>query len=210
MMNATLTANIKYNGVTIQTLTKTGVYAYADFYGQYTSGNLSGTINYTHILYARPGYSTNITSPNLIGATVSYDNTATIPSYFYFDTTQWKLYFIMPTNNNGIPIMINVTDGCGNYYQLYAMPVNSKNLNISSDDNGITISLNEDGDSDTGLSLDQNWTVEIRNATTGALMATQSSSSRSATISTAGWPKGIYAVKATIGKEVLLEKVIVK
>jgi hypothetical protein len=41
-------------------------------------------------------------------------------------------------------------------------------------------------------------------------MATQSSSSRSATISTAGWPKGIYAVKATIGKEVLLEKVIVK
>lgn len=210
MMNATLTANIKYNGVTIQTLTKTGVYAYADFYGQYTSGNLSGTINYTHILYARPGYSTNITSPNLIGATVSYDNTATIPSYFYFDTTQWKLYFIMPTNNNGIPIMINVTDGCENYYQLYAMPVNSKNLNISSDDNGITISLNEDGDSDTGLSLDQNWTVEIRNATTGALMATQSSSSRSATISTAGWPKGIYAVKATIGKEVLLEKVIVK
>ena len=90
------------------------------------------------------------------------------------------------------------------------MPMNSKNLNISSDDNGITISLNEDGDSDTGLSLDQNWTVEIRNATTGALMATQSSSSRSATISTAGWPKGIYAVKATIGKEVLLEKVIVK
>lgn len=96
------------------------------------------------------------------------------------------------------------------YYQLYAMPVNSKNLNISSDDNGITISLNEDGDSDTGLSLDQNWTVEIRNATTGALMATQSSSSRSASISTAGWPKGIYAVKATIGKEMLLEKVIVK
>lgn len=33
MMNATLTAEIKYNGVTIQTLTKTGIYAYNDFWG---------------------------------------------------------------------------------------------------------------------------------------------------------------------------------
>lgn len=51
MINATLTAEIKYNGVTIQTLTKTGIYAYNDFGGQYTSDNLSGTINYTHIFY---------------------------------------------------------------------------------------------------------------------------------------------------------------
>ena len=35
-------------------------------------------------------------------------------------------------------------------------------------------------------------------------------SNRSETISTAGWPKGIYVVKATIGKDVLTEKVMVK
>ena len=206
MMNATLTANIKYNGVTIHTLTKTGVYAYADFKGHYTSGNLSGDINYTHIFYVKPNYNTYITSPNFYGATATYDNIGTIPNNWGFSSQDGYLQFIMPTNNNGIPIMINVNDGCGNYYQLYAMPVNSKNINISSDDNGITILLNEKGDS----ILDQTWTVEIRNATTGVLMATQSLTSFSAIISTAGWPKGIYAVKATIGKEVLTEKVIVK
>lgn len=209
MVNATLTAAIKHNSNTIKTLTKS-VYAYAGFKGYYTSGNLSGDIDYTHLFYVRPGISTNITSPNFIEATVSYDNIGTIPSYFYLDTTQWKLYFVMPTNNNGIPILINVNDVCGNTYQLYAMPLNSKNLNIFNGDNCITVMLNEDDDPERGLSLDQAWTVEIRNATTGTLMATQSSSSRSETISTAGWPNGIYVVKATIGNEVLTEKVMVR
>ena len=41
-------------------------------------------------------------------------------------------------------------------------------------------------------------------------MATQSSTSRSESISTVGWPKGIFVVKVIIDKEVLTEKVIVK
>ena len=51
--------------------------------------------------------------------------------------------------------------------------------------------------------------MEITSATTGRVMATRSSASRSETISTAGWPKGIYIVKVTIGKEELTEKVLV-
>ncbi|MBP5800376.1 MAG: T9SS type A sorting domain-containing protein, partial [Prevotella sp.] len=77
-------------------------------------------------------------------------------------------------------------------------------------ESGITVTLNGDEASDRGLSQDQSWTVEVRSATTGQLMATQSSTSRSETISTAGWPKGIYIVKVTVGKEVLTEKVVVK
>ena len=42
------------------------------------------------------------------------------------------------------------------------------------------------------------------------MMATQSSTSRSETISTVGWPKGIYVFKVTIGKEELTEKIMVK
>ena len=41
-------------------------------------------------------------------------------------------------------------------------------------------------------------------------MTTLSSTNRSETISTAGWPKGIYIVKVTVGKEELTEKVMVK
>lgn len=210
MMNATLTAYIKYNGVTVQTLTKAGIYAYADFKGHYTSYDLSGDIYYSYLFYVRPNYITYITSPNFYGASVSYDNYGTTPNNWDFSSQYGYLKFIVPINNNSIPVVINVTDGCGNYYQLYAMPQNSKNLNISPGENSITITLNEDGDSERGSILDQTWTVEIRNAATGALMASQSSSNRSETISTAGWPEGIYAVKAAVGKEELTGKFIVK
>lgn len=209
MMNATLTAAIKYNGVTIQTLTKT-VYAYSDFYGQYTSDNLSGTINYTHIFYVKPGFTTVVTSPNFVGATVTYDSSGTTPSYFFLEPTTWKLYFTMPTNNNGTPVIINVNDGC-NYYQLYAMPQNNYYLEIFNEDGEITVTLHEKGeDSSKSVVTNQPWTIEICNASSGVVMATQSSTSRSVSISTSTWPKGLYIVKATVGKEELTEKVIVK
>ena len=48
MMNATLTANVKYSGVTVRTLTKT-VCAYDRFRGHYTSGNISADIDYSYI-----------------------------------------------------------------------------------------------------------------------------------------------------------------
>ena len=210
MMGATLTAAIKYSGVTIQTLTKT-VYAYSDFYGQYTSDNLSGTINYTHTFNVKPGYTTVVSSPNFEGGTASYDNTGTTPSYFYLDPTISKLYFTMPTNNNGYPVVINVNDGCGNYYQLYAIPQNYLYLEISNVDGEITVTLHEKGeDSSKSVVTNQPWTIEICNASSGVVMATQSSTSRSVSISTSTWPKGLYIVKATVGKEELTEKVIVK
>ena len=210
LMNGTLTAVIKYNGDTIQTLTKTGLYAYNGFRGEYTSGNLSGNIDYTQLFYVRPNVNTYVYSPSLVGATASYDNTTTIPNNWGFSSQYGYLQFIMPSNNNGIPVVIYITDAIGGNYQLYAVPQNYKSLNISSDENSITITLNENGDSERGLILDQTWTVEIRNATTGALVATQSSASRSTTIATSGWPKGIYVVKVTIDKEVLTEKIIMK
>lgn len=211
MMNATLTAEIKYNGVTIQTLTKTGIYAYNDFYGQYTSDNLSGTINYTHIFYVKPGFTTVVTSPNFIGATVTYDSNGTTPSYFYLEPTTWKLYFTMPTNNNGTPVIINVNDGCGNYYQLYAMPQAYLYLEITNGEDEINITLHEEGDdSSESLALDLPWSVEICNAASGMVMATRSSTDRSVSIPTSAWPKGVYVIKATVGKTELTEKVVIK
>ena len=93
---------------------------------------------------------------------------------------------------------------------LYAFGSSQYNINVSNDGNCITVTLNDDDDSQRNSSIDQSWTIEVRNLTTGQLMATQSSTSRSESISTLGWPKGIYVVKATIGDEVLTEKVIVK
>lgn len=199
-----------YDGTNlIATLTKNLV-LYSDFYGQYTSDNLSGTIDYTHIFYVKPGYNTTITSLNLIGATASYSSSGTTPSYFSLDPTLWKLYFTMPTNNNGIPVIINVTDLCGNQFQLYAIPQSSYYLNISYEGSNINISLNENGNTLRNPSIEQPWSYEIRSATRGDIKASGKVYSSSTTISTAGWPKGIYIVKATIGKEETTEKIIVR
>ena len=210
LMNDTLTAVIKYNGYTVLTLIKTGLYVYSGFRGQYTSGNLSGNINYTQLFYVRPNITTCVTSPSLVGATASYDNMGTTPSYFYLSPGTWTLYFDMPANNNGIPVVININDVSGGHYQLYAVPMNNKGLNLSYEDNDITITIGDGDDTSVDLTFDQSWLIEIRNATTGTLMTTKSSANRSITIPTIGWPKGIYVVKATIGKEVLTEKVMVR
>lgn len=204
-----LNAKVFSGGNLIGTLTK-DIILNSGFYGQYTSDNLSGTISYSPVFYVKPGFNTAITSPNLIGATVSYDNSGTTPLYFQHDPTLGKLQFTMPTNNGGTPVIINVYDVCGNQSLLYAMPQNSYYLSISYEDSNVNISLNEEGDALKSNSVDQAWSYEIRSATRGDLRASGIVNSRSTTISTAGWPKGIYIIKATIGKEETTEKIIVR
>jgi len=206
LMNDTLTAKIKYNGITVRTLKKKHLYAYSGFRGHYTSGSLSGDIPYTYCFNIKANATTYITSPNFYGATVSYSSSGATPSIWTFSPTYGDLTFV--TTNTSTPVVINVHDVCGNDYVLYAMPSNYS-INISNGEGEITVTLNNEGDPERGLNLGQGWTVEVRNATTGELMVTCSSMSRSETISTAGWPKGIYIVKVTIGKEELTEKVLV-
>lgn len=204
-----LNAKVYKNGNLLATLTKELILA-PDFYGRYTSDNLSGTIDYTHIFNVKPGVSTVITSPNLIGASVSYDHTGTTPSSFSLDSSQGKLFMVMPANNGGKPIIINIADACGNHYQLYAIPQGSYHLNISYEGSNINISLNEDAVATKSLMHDQLWSYEIRSATMGDLKTSKKVNSRSTTISTTGWPKGIYIIKAIIGKEEATEKIVVK
>lgn len=206
MTNATLTATIKYNGDTIQTFTKTGLYAHYDFRGHYTSAVGSGDINYTHIFTIKPNWTYYVTSPHFYGATVTYGSNGATPSIWGFSPTYGDLTFV--STDTSLPVVINVNDIDGNYYQLFAFP-NNNPLSISYGDNSIIVSINEDEDPIVGL-CNLPWSIEIRDATTGELMATQTSTTRSAIIYTSGWPKGMYAVKVIIGKEVLTEKVLVK
>lgn len=41
------------------------------------------------------------------------------------------------------------------------------------------------------------------------MMTTRKSTSRSLTVSAAGWPKGMYVVNVTVNKEVMTRKVVV-
>ena len=207
LMNATLTAEIKYNGITVQALSKSGIYAYDDFWGQYTSGNLSGEINYTHYFTVKGNTATTVTSPNFVGATVTYGSNGATPTAWGFNPTNGVLNF--KTASGSTVVIEVVNDACGNPYTLYAHAQNSYSMNVICDDGSLTISLNEDDEAARGEDLHQPWTLEIRNAMTGEMMTTRNSTSRSKTISTAGWPKGMYVVRVTIGYEMLTEKVLV-
>lgn len=208
MMDATLKAKIKYNNVTVDSLKLKHLYAYAGFKGSYTSGSLSGNINSSGTFNIKTNTVTTVTSPNFYGATVTYSSSGATPSSWGFNSSSGILNF--NTLNTTVPVIINVHDGCGNNYTLYAFPSGSYSINVSNGDGDITVTLVEDGDASKDFTLDEPWTMEITSATTGKVMATLSSTCRSETISTAGWPKGIYIVKVTIGKEELTEKVLVK
>ena len=207
MMNAILTAIIMKGGLTIRTLTKEGLYAYDGFWGQYTSGNLSDVITYTCFFNIKANNFTTITSPYFNGATVSYDSSGATPTSWSFNSNSGVVSFY--TSSTSTPVIINVNRGT-DHFVLYAYPSSLYSMNVLSGASNITVTLVQDGDASKDFTPDQPWTIEIINAATGRVMNTQSPTSRSEIIPTIGWPKGIYIVKATIGKEELTEKVIVK
>lgn len=207
MSNATLTAVIKRNGTMVKTLTMSGMYCHIGFKGHYTSGNLSGDINYTQIFSVKPNATTYITSPHFLGGAVTYSSSGAIPSIWAFSPTYGDLTLV--TTNTSVPVVINVDDVCDNHYTLYGFP-QSYSINVSYENNNIDITLVENNDPSRDLSFDQPWTLEIRNAVTGELVFSQSSTSRTESIFTSRWLKGIYIIKVTIDKEELTEKIIVK
>jgi hypothetical protein len=208
MTNAILTTIVKKGNIAVKTLQKTDLYAYDGFWGQYTSGNLSGNINYTCFFNIKANNFTTIFSPNFYDATVSYSSSGAIPSSWSHNPNTGVVSFY--TTNTSASVIINVHDCCGNDYVLNAYPSSLYSMNVFSGASNITVTLVQDGDASKDFTPDQPWTIEIINAATGRVMNTQSPTSRSEIISTIGWPKGIYIVKATIGKEELTEKVIVK
>lgn len=209
LINDTLTATIRYNGNIVKKVIKPGIYTYEGFKGSYTSGGgATQNIDYTLYFHIKANATTHIVSPNFYGATVSYSSSAAIPSIWAFSPTYGDLTFV--TTSASIPVVINVHDVCGNDYVLYAFPSSSYSMNVSNGGSDVTVTLVADGDDSKDFTLDEPCTIEIRNATTGELMAMQSSTNRSKTISTTRWSKGVYIVKVTIGKEELTEKFIVK
>ena len=208
MIDKTLTALVVRGGMVLKTLTKEGMYTQNGFKGQYTSGNLSGNINYTCYFNIKANNFTTIFSPNFYDATVSYSSSGAIPSSWSHNPNTGVVSFY--TTNTSAPVIINVHDCCGNDYVLYAYPSSLYSMNISNEGNSFTVTLVEDDDASKDFIPSQYWTLEVRNASTGVLMATLSSDSRSESISTAGWSKGVYIIKVTIGKEELTEKILVQ
>lgn len=218
MKYGVLTANVKYGGTTILTLTKT-VSATPYFVGHYTSGTISREVLLPSPLEVQSGTQVSITSPNLIGATVQYQtqNTA-IPTSWYHNSVQGSLMVGMPSNNS-IPVLVDVTDPFGSQYNLVLLPssLSSINADVSTDDDYIEVRISglERGN-DVVESLNKSadkeclgCQINVSNGSSGKIYATSHAEGHITRISTAGWPKGIYIVQVLRGKESVCKKVAI-
>ena len=199
MIYKTLTATIKYSGVAVQTLTK-NICAYAGFKGTYISSFGSGIFNAPNPIFTEPNMYVHLLSPSFVGATYSYTGDAT-PTYWLpgYDT----LDVGMPSTGSTILIHIYCANG-EDYYLPIIKSYPPYYLSVGFDGDILTITLDE------SISADQTWTLETINMVNGEKVVTRNVSGNCISLNTSGWKRGIYAVRATIGKEVLTEKIQVK
>jgi hypothetical protein len=224
MTNATLTATLKRNGTTICTFSKL-VTTCDGFDGTYYNGITTKDINLPSPLDVLPGITVRITSPNLIGATVTQTGGNLTPNYMTFNSTHDVLLIGMPSSPTGA-IVLGVSCSDGSYYTLPITNTLSNNqLSVSPSANHLEISLTSMALEDFNIRnvmdsqsaerrsesiISDEWYLEVYNVQTGERMTNVKVSGSTITLDTSSWTSGVYVVRATIDKEVLCEKVYVK
>ena len=134
------------------------------------------------------------------GATVTYTGDA-IPSYWLVGTNTIDVG--MPSTGSTIVIHV-ICEAGDDYYIPIIKAYNSNLLSVNLDEETMLITLDE------ASHENQDWTLEIYNVMNGEKVVTQIISDNYVSVNTSGWKRGLYAVRATIGKEVLTEKIQVK
>ena len=200
MMDATLTATVKYNGVTVQTLTKSGLYAFAGFKGTYSSSFGSGQYTAPNPIFTASNSLVTVTSPKLTGATLTYSGDITPTYKLFFDN---RIEVAIPSSGGSYIINVECQNG-----ETYTIPIIRSShplaMNVSLNEEMLTVAM------DGAVTDKQYWSLEIYNATTGEKNITKKVSGKSASLNTSGWKSGLYAVRVTVGREVLTEKIQIK
>ncbi len=134
--NAILSANIQFAGYNVHSVTKS-ISSYSGFYGYYRINNGTQRLIDNPYIYYTANCILEITSPNLINASVSYQGDA-VPSQWQFDSTSGYLRMVMPSYGS-LVITISCTTGT------FSIPVvlwyGSSFVNISQKNGEIVIML---------------------------------------------------------------------
>jgi len=209
----TLTATIKQGGTTICTITKT-ISTGNGFEGTYYNGQATVPVDPLSSLYVLPGTLVTITSPNLVGATVTQIGGNATPTSWSHNTSNGILQVGMPSTT-GSAVVVRVIDPAGGYYFLTIMtsedPISV--LSVSQTNNQLEVTLDQQNRAETpnmSESGRQKWTLETYNAATGRKVYSVTVEGSKYTIDTTDWKPGVYIVKASDGKKEWSEKVVVK
>lgn len=204
MSNATLTAQIYYNGNVVKTLTKS-IYAFTGFRGTYYNGQTTKNVNLPNPLYVLPNTLVIINSLNIIGAGLSYSGAT--PTDWIFNNSQGVLKVGMPSSNNStISVSVNCENG-----DSFTLPIvvttNTGFLSFESAEGRIIISIK---DCDGFLNDGKKLVAEIYNVQTGESVAYKEIVGKSLIIETSNLATGIYLIRASVGDEVVRKKIVIK
>ena len=209
---ATLTATIKRNGTIICSVTK--IISTGDgFEGTYYNGLATVPVEHPSPLYVLPGTLVTITSPNLIGATVSQNGGNATPTSWSHDSTNGILQVGMPSTT-GVAVVVRVIDSTGSTYML---PITTRNyvlmMSVTHANNQLEVTIDQQNRAETLNTLESGrlkWTLETYYAATARKVYSIAVEGSMYTIDTTGWTPGVYIVKASDGNQVWSEKVVVK
>lgn len=135
--NANLSANISFAGYNVHSITK-AISSYSGFWGQYRiNGGTQHELNYPYLVYYSSNCTLEITSPNLVDATISTQGDANT-TYWSFDQTNGYLRIGMPSSGT-LVLTINSSNGT------FTVPIlrssSAQSINISQRNSEILITL---------------------------------------------------------------------
>lgn len=213
MTGATLIATATINNslyCTMEKIVSTG----NGFDGTYYNGITTKQIDLPSILYVLPGTSVLITSPNLVGASVSQNGGNATPTSWIHNSSSGTLTVGMPSSPNMV-VVVRVACADGTVYNLPVQTTDntSGQLFVSRSGNSLEISaysLENTESSELYNNSEMPWKLEVINALNGNKSVSKTVYEKSTVIDTSGWEPGIYIVSTTIGKETFSQKVVIK
>lgn len=219
--SGTVNAAITYNGNTIATL-KQDLIVHGSLNAHYYQGNNTGTISSGTPIYVSKGTPLYIESPNFRNMNVSWNNSYTQPSNWYYDNDQLLILTYPSDQIYNLPIIVNVTAPQGqptcNNFQIVIYGNNSKNwMNVVKENGELLITIIPTQVTDMNIINEHEsqmekykWELNVYNAYSGQKIVNEERIGFSSTLNISGWKAGIYIITATINDEILSEKIVIK
>ena len=227
----TIVATVKKNGTTVRTLTKpvdtgqnfSGNYAQAahQYTNWYYPGVSGGYLGSGHTIYLYRGSTITLTSSDFVGATLSYSGTNPIGWTHSGNTVTFQFSFTDINDPNSPrytqnPASLTITGTypnsceCFQFTVIGQIPQNYALMSGDSPDMNLNISCLSDQTYSVSCGAIDNWELSVIDSATGETTHRSHVDGTEKTLNTSGWKSGIYIIKATVGKEVLTEKIQVK
>lgn len=216
LTNATLTAYVYQGNQVICSFTKM-ISTGNGFDGTYYNGQTTVPIDLPSPLYVLPGTLVTITSPNLVGATVTQNGGNATPTSWTFNSSTGVLKVGMPSST-GMAVVVKATCSGGAVYNLPITTTNNPTyfmyLSMSGSNIQVSFTPNESSEASLARSFSdkdkKEWTLKAYNSMTGEKVFEKVISDQTYSINTIGWKPGVYVINAVVDKEIYSEKIVVK